>query len=329
MHEMIEEIHSMVIDLTYRCNAHCQYCQWGSKDSRGADLELEKILLPKEILESMNINKIVFSGGEPLLHKNFEAIVRYYVEMGMKQLVLISNGILISKLKLLELLNLGINGITVSFDSIDEQVANAARGMSELQHKKVVQNIRMISEYKQNHNSFEFGINVTLSKVNIEKKSVVNTIAFLNDLNLDFVKFQPIFNDGYVENNAPELLFDKDNSEQILDVGKYITRNLVHRSNPFGFYKTINYLLKGAVLDGNTCGIDSNQSIFINDKVKFCYWMDDPTYGKITDNFSTEYVKSTVKDFLIKKNLCKTNMYCFCLQKIDHTWRVIKREKSG
>ena len=317
-----EEQKSIVIDLTYRCNAHCEYCQWGSSDSKGEDRPLDEVLLSKTILKSMEINKVVFSGGEPLLHKNFEEIAKYYMEQDVKHIILISNGLLLSRSKFMKLLEVGITGITISFDSIDEKITKITRGMSERQQKRIVQNMQMLSEHKKAHNSFEFGVNATLSKENIVDKSVVESIAFLNKLNLDFVKFQPVFNDGYVENNAPHLLLNTKDSPQLLKIGEYITGNLIHFSNPINFYQTLSELLKGALLDGSTCGIDSNQSILINNQIKFCYWINNPVYGEITEDFSAEHVDSTVKEFLIEKKHCKTDMYCFCLQKIDHSWRL-------
>ena len=69
----------MVIDLTYICNFTCHYCQWGDPtNEKRKNIQLDKLLVKSKSLKQMGVERIVFSGGEPLLHPNFREIVGYY-----------------------------------------------------------------------------------------------------------------------------------------------------------------------------------------------------------------------------------------------------------
>lgn len=320
---MVEKKNSIVIDLTYRCNATCEYCQWGSRaGSSRDDLPLDNILIPEESFRNMEITRVVFSGGEPLLHNQFEYITKYYHELGIEQLIVISNGLLLNRLKVQQIIEWGITGITVSLDSINPVVAKRVRGMSARQHQSIITNVETLSKYRETNTSFELGINVVLSSLNINLGDLTNFISFLNGLNLDFVKFQPIFNDGYAQKNAPHLLLNQKDASIISMAGEYICRTLIHSTNSIDFYKTISQLLRGATIDGASCGLDSTQSILIKEKYKFCFWINDPIYGDIGDLITPEQIESTRKEFSNKKQYCRTGMQCFCLQNIEHKWKV-------
>ena len=83
---------TMVIDITYLCNYSCHYCRWGSKKTEGrVHKSLESILASSKDLELIGTQRIVLSGGEPLLHPEINAIVSHYSKI-VEEVVLISNG---------------------------------------------------------------------------------------------------------------------------------------------------------------------------------------------------------------------------------------------
>jgi len=87
---------SLVIDVTYRCNGKCLYCQWGSKKNESViDQPDTNILIPEVTLKSLGSQRIVLSGGEPLIRKDLERIISYYSQCNVKSIVLISNGLLL------------------------------------------------------------------------------------------------------------------------------------------------------------------------------------------------------------------------------------------
>ena len=70
---------TMVIDITYLCNYSCHYCRWGSNNTEGrVHKSLESILASSMDLELIGTQRIVLSGGEPLLHPEINSIVSHY-----------------------------------------------------------------------------------------------------------------------------------------------------------------------------------------------------------------------------------------------------------
>jgi MoaA/NifB/PqqE/SkfB family radical SAM enzyme len=83
------------IELTKKCDLNCLHCY--NNSGKGEDFELERL---KEILSEFRENggqKVKYTGGEPLMNKNFEEIVRYTKNIGIRNLELTTNGNLIDK----------------------------------------------------------------------------------------------------------------------------------------------------------------------------------------------------------------------------------------
>ncbi len=52
---------TLVIDVTYNCNARCLYCQWGSDKTIGRNDQPDtNILIPQTTIKSLGSERIVF-----------------------------------------------------------------------------------------------------------------------------------------------------------------------------------------------------------------------------------------------------------------------------
>ena len=92
---LIDQQNSLVIDVTYKCNAKCHYCRWGDTNTEGRVHQPDRyIFISKETLQNLNTQRIVFSGGEPLLRLDLEQIISYYKKSGVHSIVVITNGLL-------------------------------------------------------------------------------------------------------------------------------------------------------------------------------------------------------------------------------------------
>ncbi|MBI4818063.1 MAG: radical SAM protein [Deltaproteobacteria bacterium] len=78
------------------CNAKCVMCDIWKTNPRGVELPLERIdtLLPE--LQGLSTERIVLSGGEALLHSEFEALARRLASAGAK-LTLLSTGLTLAR----------------------------------------------------------------------------------------------------------------------------------------------------------------------------------------------------------------------------------------
>lgn len=319
---VIDDKISLVIDVTYRCNAKCLYCQWTSKKSaENLDQSDTNIFIPKTTLKSLGTERIVFSGGESLLRKDLEDIISYYSNLHFESIIVITNGLVLTPNRLDRLINSGLSGITFSLDGISEEIAFNSRGFTKEQHYKILENLNEVLAYKRS-NGFELGINTVVSRANLDIEAMCQLIQFCNDSNIDWIKFNPIFDDGYVGDNAPWLKLREQDSKLIGQIGNEIIQNTKIKTNPIEFWESLASLLEGKKLLGSSCGLDKRQAIAIRGKIKFCFWIDDPIYGLTTSLLDPTEVENTQEKFSIAKKKCKTGMHCFCLQKFEQKWEL-------
>jgi MoaA/NifB/PqqE/SkfB family radical SAM enzyme len=102
----------LVYNVTQRCNLRCSYC-FGKYYSDQKELTFEE---NKRILSDfyrLGVRRLIFTGGEPLLHKDIDDLIRFAVATGFS-VGINTNGILVphhlSSLKLLSNLNISVDG---------------------------------------------------------------------------------------------------------------------------------------------------------------------------------------------------------------------------
>ncbi|KAN0012667.1 hypothetical protein ACTFIU_007978 [Dictyostelium citrinum] len=110
------------ISLTERCNLRCKYCM----PEEGVMLsQADKILTSDEIIRlsklfvSAGVNKIRFTGGEPLVRKDVEPLIEEVGKIkGLEKIGITTNGILLNR-KLDRLHKAGVNLLNISLDTLD------------------------------------------------------------------------------------------------------------------------------------------------------------------------------------------------------------------
>ncbi len=313
---------SMVIDLTYICNFTCHYCQWGDPtNEKRKNIRPDKLLVKSKSLKQMDIERIVFSGGEPLLHPNFREIVRYYGK-SVNEVVMITNGLLLDDKRLDDYCDQGLTGVTFSLDSTDEQICKDTRDISKKTLAKVLRNIHLVVNSKRDGKLREVGMNVVVSSANCNLVDIQRTMEFAFSEGLDFVKFNAIFDDGYVTKNSPQLKLSAIHANEIRKIGNWISESTTLNTNTAEFWFTLASLTEGQTLVGGTCGIDDYQSISMDGEIKFCFWVDDPVYGQVDEVLTANSIENSVSQFMIRKKKCVTGNHCFCLQDMEHIWEI-------
>ena len=115
------------VSLTDRCNLRCPYCmpdqpQWLPKSQILRQEELMRLL--GLFVGRLGIQELRLTGGEPLLRKDLQVIVRQCQslrEQGLARLSLTSNGILMPA-HAAALRNAGLDDVNISLDALDEAV---------------------------------------------------------------------------------------------------------------------------------------------------------------------------------------------------------------
>lgn len=112
------------ISLTERCNLRCVYCMPEEgiplKDKSGM-MSLEEIVAMARTFTALGVDTIRLTGGEPLVRKNLEFLVRELAALGVT-LKLTTNGILLDTyLSLFQ--EVGLRKINISLDTLDKAKA--------------------------------------------------------------------------------------------------------------------------------------------------------------------------------------------------------------
>lgn len=111
------------VSVTDRCNLRCVYCmpEEGVPSLRHEDIlsydEIERFC---RICAGEGISRIKLTGGEPLVRRNLEHLVKRLKEIpGMKEVTLTTNGVLLAE-QAEALYQAGLNGVNISLDTLDK-----------------------------------------------------------------------------------------------------------------------------------------------------------------------------------------------------------------
>jgi MoaA/NifB/PqqE/SkfB family radical SAM enzyme len=113
------------IKLTWRCNLHCQMCNYWRQERHNA-LSPELLRTTVDELAELGCGKIHLSGGEPLLREDLFELIEYMVTKGMR-VNLTTNGTLLTREKAQRLAASGAKSISVSIDSPEAKIHDRIR----------------------------------------------------------------------------------------------------------------------------------------------------------------------------------------------------------
>ena len=181
------------ISLTDRCNYRCSYCM--PKDIFNADykylkkselLTFEEILSFIKALKAFDLKKIRLTGGEPLLRRNIENLINGIKDTGINEVALTTNGSLLSFSKAKLLKQNGLDGVTISLDSLKCSTNKKINPHSNL--SKVIDSIYIATDV--------FGyskINVVIMN-NINSNEIFDIVDKFKNFNVEirFIEFMDV-----------------------------------------------------------------------------------------------------------------------------------------
>jgi cyclic pyranopterin phosphate synthase len=119
------------ISVTDRCNFRCVYCM--PKEVFGREyqflprrelLTFEEIERAARVFVDLGVQKLRLTGGEPLLRRDLEELIARLAALGDLDLTLTTNAALLAQ-KAQALADAGLTRVTVSLDSLDDEVFRA------------------------------------------------------------------------------------------------------------------------------------------------------------------------------------------------------------
>ena len=107
---------SLRISITNRCNYDCIYCHHEGNTNSSGEMSVETISNIVHAASNMGVDKVKFSGGEPLLRKDFEDILSSLPKL--RDVSATTNGTFLKE-RAQDLKDAGLDRVNISLDSLD------------------------------------------------------------------------------------------------------------------------------------------------------------------------------------------------------------------
>lgn len=298
----IKKIKQLYFALTHRCNLKCIHCCIDAgKVSDDEYLTTEQVLSAIDKVIVLDPLSIVFTGGEPMIRKDFIQILEYTARRYKGKITLSTNGTLINEENVKILAQL-CNQIDISLDGVDEDSCTIIRGPGV--YDRVMKSIKLLKD-------------IDFKKINLSM-TIGEKTAHLED------RFNAL--------NASL------GTTPIIRVFSPIGRGSVNDLNLMNKKSNLTFIpekfLKGILnkpLRGCACGA-GHKELFINsdgyvypcpnlteEKYKICHIkdMDDFNYD-CTQLKPYKYLAEIEPDSLSRCKDCTVNMFCWtCLEELS------------
>lgn len=233
------------------CNLKCSYCL-----PPKSNLNCKPQLTSTEIcdiirnLSQIGVNKIRFTGGEPLLHKDISSLVKCAsVQSQIDSINITTNGILL-KDKLPLLMSCGLTGVNISIDSLQEEKYKQISGKNKL--SEVLSGIDAAISY----NDLDVKVNVVVMH-GFNHNEIIEFIEYFKTMpiTLRFIEVMPFNGD---ESTISQNFFSSDDILSIIE--NHIPQHEYYSGTKTEFYsiKCPNYPLKIAVIPSFTRALCEN-----------------------------------------------------------------------
>lgn len=132
-------------EITHRCNLKCIHCCMDADGviSSKKDLEIRDVKLILDRLIKWNPQRIMLSGGEPMLRNDFIEILTYLKDNYDGEITLSTNGTFLNKDNV-EIISKFVTQVDVSLDGVDEESCSIVRGPGVFD--RVVNNIKLLQK---------------------------------------------------------------------------------------------------------------------------------------------------------------------------------------
>ncbi len=221
------------ISVTDRCNLRCLYCmpEHGiSHKNPDEILTFEEIKRAVSFVTKLGVDKIRLTGGEPLIRKDFPALVGSISSIsGVKDLAMTTNGLFLEKFAH-SLKSAGLKRVNISLDTLKEETFKEITRGGNL--KEVLSGI----EAALKENIF-IKINVVIVK-SLNNDEVLDFVDFFARRNVivRFIEFMPIgsstLDKGYI--SCEQI------KKELLKLGRLIPVNNIQGNGPAKYYRIIN-----------------------------------------------------------------------------------------
>lgn len=187
----------LLAELTYRCPLQCPYCsnplEIASYKNELSTDDWLKVLREARKLGAMQLG---LSGGEPLVRKDLELIVKEGADLGYYS-NLITSGVGMDEERVVALKEAGLDHIQISFQASDKELNDFLGGTSSFQHK-----LDMARAVKANN--YPMVLNIVIHRQNIDH--IEDILKMTVELKADYVELASTQYYGWSALNVNSLL---------------------------------------------------------------------------------------------------------------------------
>jgi radical SAM protein with 4Fe4S-binding SPASM domain len=165
--------------VTRACNLRCLHCHVSAREAMPDELNLKEAMHAIDEMHSLGTQAVIFSGGEPLLRKDFVLqLVEHCDDLGIIPAML-SNGLLMTPHTALQLQEAGLKAVGMPIDSVVPEKHDHLRNMPGT-FNRTVQAIKTCLE-------LDLEVVITTMALKDTYSEMPKRIEFLSDLGIDEV----------------------------------------------------------------------------------------------------------------------------------------------
>ncbi len=188
------------VSVTPKCNLSCRYCAPGAqpspcsqKNNKGTEISLPEMLGFIRALGAIGVEKVRFTGGEPLVRPDIEQLVEGAKAIpGIKRVCLTTNGVLLAG-KAAALKDAGLDALNVSLDSLDRDRFRRITGSDGLGGVRAGIDRALGLGFKPKINA------VALADLSFEEIDAFVKFASENRLTVRFIELMPFCEDDFTK----------------------------------------------------------------------------------------------------------------------------------
>ncbi len=177
-------VKSMRIQVNTTCNFHCFFCHMEGTEVNSSEMKATEIERVVEIAAKWGVNKIKFTGGEPLMRRDIVEIVARVRRHISGDISLTTNGVLLVN-KAAELKKAGLNRINISMHSIERDGFQFITGVDALD--RVEEGIKAARDAGLGPIKINF---VVLKNINVHLIGRMIDFAAENDAILQLIEYE-------------------------------------------------------------------------------------------------------------------------------------------
>jgi radical SAM protein with 4Fe4S-binding SPASM domain len=175
-----------ILELTNKCNLDCIHCSVSANESTGKDLTTQQWIAIIDSISEMGVRAVGFSGGEPLLRRDFWEIASYAFQKSLL-VGLVTNGLLINE-ENIPLINKYNIDVQISLDGSNPISHNLIRNCDSC-YEKVMEKLELLKK-----NNIQFTLAAVATAETYEDLPDLLTLA--ENIGAKSFRVQPFFPAG-------------------------------------------------------------------------------------------------------------------------------------